>query len=81
MSIDEFYPLFCRCFAVQEKSIILANRSAALYHLEKYDLALRDIQRALDHQYPKQMMYKLTERKARCYLAKKDHEAALEWFK
>ncbi|XP_049549164.1 SET and MYND domain-containing protein 4 [Anopheles darlingi] len=66
---------------VQEKSIILANRSAALYHLEKYDLALRDIQRALDHQYPKQMMYKLTERKARCYLAKKDHESALEWFK
>uniref|UniRef100_A0A182QSN0 MYND-type domain-containing protein n=1 Tax=Anopheles farauti TaxID=69004 RepID=A0A182QSN0_9DIPT len=66
---------------VQEKSIILANRSAALYHLEKYDLALRDIQRALAHQYPKQMMYKLTERKARCYLAKKDYEAALECFK
>ncbi|XP_050077242.1 SET and MYND domain-containing protein 4-like [Anopheles maculipalpis] len=66
---------------VQEKSIILANRSAALYHLEKYDLALRDIQRALDNQYPSQMMYKLTERKARCYLAKKDYEAALECFK
>uniref|UniRef100_A0A182NUN6 MYND-type domain-containing protein n=1 Tax=Anopheles dirus TaxID=7168 RepID=A0A182NUN6_9DIPT len=66
---------------VQEKSIILANRSAALYHLEKYDLALRDIQRALAHQYPNQMMYKLTERKARCFLAKKDYEAALECFK
>ncbi|XP_058123652.1 SET and MYND domain-containing protein 4 [Anopheles ziemanni] len=66
---------------VQEKSIILANRSAALYHLEKYDLALRDIQRALNHQYPKQMMYKLTERKARCFLAKKDYEAALDSFK
>uniref|UniRef100_A0AAG5D6P3 MYND-type domain-containing protein n=1 Tax=Anopheles atroparvus TaxID=41427 RepID=A0AAG5D6P3_ANOAO len=66
---------------VQEKSIILANRSAALYHLEKYDLALRDIQRALDHQYPDQMMYKLTERKARCFLAKKDYEAALDSFK
>uniref|UniRef100_A0A182T3J0 MYND-type domain-containing protein n=1 Tax=Anopheles maculatus TaxID=74869 RepID=A0A182T3J0_9DIPT len=66
---------------VQEKSIILANRSAALYHLEKYDLALRDIQRALAHQYPNQMMYKLTERKARCYLAKKDYETALECFK
>uniref|UniRef100_A0A182TQX6 MYND-type domain-containing protein n=1 Tax=Anopheles melas TaxID=34690 RepID=A0A182TQX6_9DIPT len=66
---------------VQEKSIILANRSAALYHLEKYDLALRDIQRALDHQYPNQMMYKLVERKARCFLAKKEYEAALECFK
>uniref|UniRef100_A0A9I3CJN3 MYND-type domain-containing protein n=1 Tax=Anopheles culicifacies TaxID=139723 RepID=A0A9I3CJN3_9DIPT len=66
---------------VQEKSIILANRSAALYHLEKYDLALRDIQRALIHQYPNQMMYKLTERKARCYLAKKDYEEALQCFK
>ncbi|XP_052868960.1 SET and MYND domain-containing protein 4 [Anopheles cruzii] len=66
---------------VQEKAIILANRSAALYHLERYDLALKDIERALDHRYPKQMLYKLTERKARCYLAKKDHEAALECFK
>ncbi|XP_001865735.2 SET and MYND domain-containing protein 4 [Culex quinquefasciatus] len=64
-----------------EKAIILANRSAALYHMEKYDLALKDIQRAIRLQYPKELMYKLTERKARCYLGKKDHVKALECFK
>ncbi|XP_055640402.1 uncharacterized protein LOC129777865 [Toxorhynchites rutilus septentrionalis] len=64
-----------------EKSIILANRSAALYHLEKYDLSLKDIKRAIDLKYPKELMYKLNERKARCYLAKKDHVKALQCFK
>ncbi|XP_019536792.2 SET and MYND domain-containing protein 4 [Aedes albopictus] len=64
-----------------ERAIILANRSAALYHLEKYDQALKDIQRAIDHNYPKDLMYKLTERKARCYLGKKDHVKALQCFK
>lgn len=64
-----------------EKAIILANRSAALYHMEKYDLALKDIQRAIRLQYPKELMYKLTERRARCYLGKKDHVKALECFK
>ncbi|XP_058447147.1 SET and MYND domain-containing protein 4 [Malaya genurostris] len=65
----------------QGKAIVLANRSAALYHLEKYDLALKDIQRAIGHQYPKEMMYKLRERQARCYLGKKDHVSALKSFK
>lgn len=64
-----------------ERAIILANRSAALYHLEKYDQALKDIQRAIDHNYPKDLMYKLMERKARCYLGKKDHVKALQCFK
>ncbi|XP_055544486.1 SET and MYND domain-containing protein 4 [Wyeomyia smithii] len=64
-----------------ERAIILANRSAALYHLEKYDLALEDIQRAIRFNYPKDMMYKLTERQARCYLGKKDHVSALKCFK
>lgn len=49
--------------------------------MEKYDLALKDIQRAIRLQYPKELMYKLTERKARCYLGKKDHVKALECFK
>lgn len=64
-----------------EKAIILANRSAALYHMEKYDHALKDIQRAIDNGYPKDLMYKITERKARCYLGKKDHVKALQCFK
>ncbi|XP_055597177.1 SET and MYND domain-containing protein 4 [Uranotaenia lowii] len=64
-----------------EKAVALANRSAALYHMEKYDQALGDIERAIKLKYPKELMYKLTERKARCYLAKKDHARAIEYFK
>ena len=68
-------------FLVAERAIILANRSAALYHLEKYDAALKDIERAVSLGYPKEMMYKLMERKARCFLAKKEHSKSLEAFK
>lgn len=62
-------------------AILLANRSAALYHLEKYDHALTDIQNAEENNYPKEMLHKLKERKAKCYLAKKDLESALQSFK
>lgn len=60
-------------------AIALANRSAALYHLEKYDLALVDITLA-EKNYPKDMMYKLKERAARCYLANKNYELAVKSF-
>lgn len=61
-------------------SIVLANRSAALYHLKLYDQALDDIELALPA-YPKRLLYKLTERKARCLLAKNELVASLQWFK
>lgn len=61
-------------------SIVLANRSAALYHLKLYDAALVDINLALPA-YPKRMLYKLKERKARCLLAKNEFEAAFQMFK
>lgn len=64
----------------KEFSILLANRSAALYHMERYDLALQDIELA-EENYPPKMMHKLKERTARCYLAKKSYEKALEAFK
>lgn len=64
----------------KEISILLANRSAALYHLEKFDHALQDIELA-EENYPPEMMYKLKERSARCYLAKKSYELALKAFK
>ncbi|XP_061397445.1 SET and MYND domain-containing protein 4 [Musca vetustissima] len=66
---------------VNEKSIILANRSAALYHLEKYDEAMIDIKRSLDYGYPKDLLYKLYERLARCYMAKKDYPNTIKYFK
>lgn len=61
-------------------SIVLANRSAALYHMELYDLAIGDIDLAIPD-YPQKMLHKLTERKARCFLAKEDFPQALELFK
>lgn len=60
--------------------ILLANRSAALYHMEKFDHALQDIELA-EENYPTEMMYKLKERAARCHLAKKCYEKALFSFK
>lgn len=65
---------------MEDISIILANRSAALYHLELYDLVISDIDLAVVN-YPKKMLYKLKERKARCLLAKKEFTDALQLFK
>ncbi len=61
-------------------SIVYANRSAVLYHMEDYDQALRDISLAMPH-YPKNLSHKLYERKARCHLAQKDFDDAIKAFK
>lgn len=66
-------------FTAQDEAILLANRSAALYHMEKYDDALQDIELA-EAFYPVEMLYKLKERSARCHLAKKNLERALKSF-
>lgn len=50
-----------------------------MYHLEDYDHALMDIELA-ETFYPRDLMYKLKERKARCFLAKKNYEKALKAF-
>lgn len=74
--------VFCCNFReVTEKAIILANRSAALYHLERYIETLQDIKRSLDLKYPKEMSYKLLDRQARCYLALKQYPQAIHCFK
>lgn len=65
--------------AEQDFAILLANRSAAFYHMEKYDHALQDIELA-ETNYPVEMMHKLKERSARCHLAKKDLDRALKSF-
>lgn len=64
----------------KEFSITLANRSAVFYHMERYDHALHDIELAEDD-YPAEMMFKLKERSARCFLAMKSYENALNAFK
>lgn len=71
-------PIF---FSVPELAIIFANRSAALYHMGRNELALRDITRALSYGYPEEMEYKLRERQARCHMANKDPYEAQEAFK
>ena len=65
----------------EELSIILANRSAALFHLGRYELSLRDINRSLAAGYPADMEYKLRERQARCHMANKNPYEAMEAFK
>ncbi|XP_058819600.1 SET and MYND domain-containing protein 4-like isoform X2 [Topomyia yanbarensis] len=64
-----------------EKSIVLANRSAALFHLNKFEEALKDIDLSIYLYYPNSMQYKLMERKARCYIALKDLPAALDFYR
>lgn len=72
--------LFFFPFAANDISIIFANRSAVLYHQAQYDAALKEIERAIEAKYPKDMLYKLKERKARCLLGKKSHIEALKAF-
>uniref|UniRef100_A0A0K2TLD8 Protein-lysine N-methyltransferase SMYD4 n=1 Tax=Lepeophtheirus salmonis TaxID=72036 RepID=A0A0K2TLD8_LEPSM len=63
----------------KELSLCLANRSAVLFALRAYNLALEDIELALESGYPKELEYKLYERKAKClmmYKQMKDSEEA-----
>lgn len=64
-----------------ELAVIFANRSAALHHMGRNELSLRDIHRALELGYPDDMEYKLRERQARCHLANKNAYEAMEAFK
>lgn len=64
-----------------ELSVVLANRSAALYHLERYEHALEDIEEASRLGYPKDLFYKLEERRARCLLGLRRHDEAVEAFR
>lgn len=61
--------------------MLLANRAAAFYHLDKFRLALSDCEEAIKIGYPKHLMYKLEERRARCLLGLKCHLKAIEAFK
>ncbi|XP_037950105.1 SET and MYND domain-containing protein 4-like [Teleopsis dalmanni] len=64
-----------------DKAIALANRSATLYHMKKYDESLIDIKRSMELGYPKDLLYKLYERQARCYMAKMNYPCTIAAFK
>lgn len=68
-------------FKCLELSVILANRSATLYHLERHEYALEDIEEASQLGYPKDLFYKLEERRARCLLGLKRHDEAVKAFR
>lgn len=49
--------------------------------MQRNELSLRDISRALELGYPTELEYKLRERQARCHMANKDPYEAMEAFK
>ncbi|CAL7948204.1 unnamed protein product [Xylocopa violacea] len=51
-----------------ELSLAIANRSASLFYLDRYDDCLKDIELAIKLNYPKQLRYKLYLRAVQCYL-------------
>merc|ERR1719323_121973 len=57
-------------------ALCYANRSAALRRLCQYEDCLRDIARAARFGYPKENMFKLWERKGKCYYGLKDYRIA-----
>ncbi|XP_076232115.1 protein-lysine N-methyltransferase SMYD4 [Calliopsis andreniformis] len=65
----------------QDLGVILANRSATLYHLERHDYALTDVEEAMRVGYPRNLLYKLEERRARCLLGLKRHAEAVQAFR
>ena len=50
-------------------SLAFANRSAALFYLGDYRASLADIELAVSNQYPLESLYKLEDRRAKCYMA------------
>ncbi|NXT80742.1 SMYD4 protein, partial [Zapornia atra] len=51
-----------------ELSVCFANRSAALFHLGRFEVCLEDIARAESHGYPDRLLPKVLLRKAECLL-------------
>ena len=62
-------------------SLALANRSAALVHLKEFDLAVRDIELAIESNYPEKQRYKLYDRMGFCHQQKGDVAKARDAFK
>jgi len=65
----------------RELSILLANRSAVLFSLKAYGMALDDINLAFRLGYPDDLAYKLYDRKAKCLVAFKQMADAGEAYK
>ncbi|XP_063696192.1 SET and MYND domain-containing protein DDB_G0284059-like [Culicoides brevitarsis] len=64
---------------LQEVSVVLGNRSACLYHMKEYKLTIDDISRA-ERNFPRETVYKLVDRKAKCYLHLGNYMLALKFY-
>ena len=62
-------------------SFCYANRSASLRRLGQYEDCLKDIARAAKFGYPKENLYKLWERKGKCYQGLKRFEMAVKCYR
>ena len=51
----------------RELSLALANRSAVLLQLQRHSLALQDMAVAIEAGYPEHLLYKLHERRVKCF--------------
>ena len=65
----------------RELAILLANRSAVLFSLKAYKMALDDIKLSFQMGYPDDLAYKLYDRKAKCLIAFKQMADAGEAYK
>lgn len=52
-----------------------------MYHLERHEYALEDIEEASQLDYSRDLFYKLEERRARCLLGLKRHDEAVKAFR
>lgn len=62
-------------------SLSYGNRSAALRKLNQYEDCLKDIARAAKFGYPKASIYKLWERKGKCYEGLKRYDLAAKCYR
>jgi len=73
---------FFQIFFSESICVALANRSAALYHMKQYQLVLDDLTELYRvGAYPKNLQYKVAERKARCFLALEQRLSARDAFR
>ncbi|XP_033231350.1 SET and MYND domain-containing protein 4-like [Belonocnema kinseyi] len=84
------WELYCKGVAfasnnTEELALAFANRSAILVHFQKYSEAVKDIDRALDLNYPDHLKAKLLLRKTECLASlgssktTSAYEETLEW--
>ncbi|KAG8177392.1 hypothetical protein JTE90_016735 [Oedothorax gibbosus] len=62
----------------EELSLGFGNRSAALFHLLKNEECLKDIDKAVEYEYPRDLRFKLLQRKGQCLIKLNQPTSAIE---